>query len=116
MIGVLQAYQSGNLKAVDFRETAGRQSGMYDVVKKISDAQADDLAGDFCKSNGKCIKTILWKLDADTLLTKLPVNKFDPQAEQIPSAGNSIPLLCSEACNLLIAEARNVVRKSRGAQ
>jgi sirohydrochlorin cobaltochelatase len=116
MLGVLRAWQAGVLQPVNFRETAARQSGMYDVVKKISNAQADDLIGDFCKSDGKCIKTILWKLDAETFLTKLPVNKFDPHAEQLHIGGNSIPLLCSEACNLLVAEARGIVRKSRGPQ
>jgi sirohydrochlorin cobaltochelatase len=128
MLGLLLSHREGNLKPVHFRETAARQSGMYDVVKKISNAQADALAGDFCKSGGKCIKTILWKLDPGTPLTKLPVNKFDPQADQLGIGGNStlgeaggrgrqsLPLLCSEACNLLVAAAREVVRGSRSPQ
>ena len=116
MVGILFAHKSGNLRRVHFRETAARQSGMYDVVKKITNEQADILIGDFCKSDGKCIKTILWKLDAATPITKLPVDKFDPQAEQLDAAGQSIPLLCSEACNLLVAAAREVVRKPRGPQ
>ncbi len=116
MLGVWLAHREGKLIPVHFRETAARQSGMYDVVKKISDAQTDALAGDFCKSNGRCIKTILWKIDSSTPLTKLHVDKFNLQSEQIPSAGQSIPLLCSEACNLFVAAARNVVRKPREAQ
>ena len=112
MIGVLFAHREGKLKPVHFRETAARQTGMYDVVKKISNAQADILIGDFCKSDGKCIKTILWKLDSETPVTKLPVDKFDPLADQLHCGGQSIPLLCSEACNLLVAAARDVVRKT----
>ncbi|HWB59953.1 MAG TPA: DR2241 family protein [Chthoniobacteraceae bacterium] len=113
-LGVLLAHGEGSLKPVDFRETASRQSGMYDVVKKISDEQADILIGDFCKSDGNCIKTILWKIAPSCPLTKLPMDKFDPRAEQLRTTpGQSIPLLCCEACNLLVAAAREVVKKGR---
>jgi len=115
MAGVWLAFLKGRLAPVHFRETAGRQSGMYDVVKKIGNEQADTLVGDFCKSGGRCLKTILWQIDPATSLTKLPPSKFDPQADQTGGMGQkNIPLLCNEACNLLIAAARNVVRKPGG--
>ena len=110
MLGIWLAHREGRLKPVHFRDTAARQSGMYDIVKKISNTQAGDLIGDFCKS-GNCLKTILWKLDSATPLTKLPAGKFDPAAEQLDAPGKSMPLLCHEACNLLVAAARTVVRK-----
>jgi len=119
MLGVWLAYQRGRLEPVNFRETSSRQSGMYDVVKKISNEQADELAGEFCKSDGNCLKTILWKIDRDTPLTKLPADKFDPQADQLRQTvggGKSMPLLCAEACNLLVAAARSVVHKPRNAK
>lgn len=111
MAGAYLAHLEGGLKPVNFRETAGRQSGMYDMVKKIPNEEADALIGGFCKSDGKCIKTILWRLDSATAITSLPASKFDPQADQLGCGGQSLPLLCHEACNLLIAAARAVVRK-----
>ena len=102
-------HREGRLVPVDFRRTAGRQSGMYEIVKGISNFQADTLAGEFCNS-GKCLKIILWKLDADTPITALPAEKFEvPTGER-----QALPLLCPEACNLFVAAARNVVRRSRG--
>jgi len=101
-------HRQGRLAPVDFCETAGRQSGMYEIVKEISNAQADALAGEFC-NEGKCLKIILWKLDAETAITTLPAGKFAVPAE----GGTALPLLCPEACNLFVAAARNVVRRSR---
>lgn len=112
-IGQWVAYQRGELAPVPFRETAERQTGMYAVVKKISNDQADVLAGDFCKSDGACLKTILWKLDAATPITHLPASKFDSEADQCGIGGNFAPLLCSEACNLFVAAARSVVKGER---
>ncbi len=99
--------REGRLEAVDFRRTANRQTGMYESVKRITNAQADALAGDFCKTEGGCLKTILWKLDEVTPITALPPAKFEAPPEP------AFPLLCPEACNLFVAAARNVVRRSR---
>jgi sirohydrochlorin cobaltochelatase len=116
MLGVLLARREERVSPVHFRQTAERQSGMYDVVKMISNKQADVLVGDFCRSDGKCLKTILWKLDSATALTKLPMNKFCEDAAQTTPSDKSIPLLCVEACNLLVAAARSVVRKPASAE
>src|SRR5450432_1331531 len=106
MLGSLLAQRNGKLSAVNFRDTANRQTGMYAAVKKITDEQADELIGSFCASNGKCLKTILWRIDRERPVTKLPANKFDLCFNQLGSPEKSIPLPCSEACNLLIAAAR----------
>jgi len=98
-----------------------RQSGMYRVAAKISDEQIDVLVGDFCRSDGGCLRTILWKRDASgkTASSKLPPEKFDPAVDQYLSAKRprsataateSIPLLCQEACNLLVAACRDAVK------
>jgi hypothetical protein len=96
---------------------------MYRVAAKISDAQINDLVADFCRSDGGCLRTILWKRDRNGTIasTKLPKEKFDPvMADCSPhSAGDvrgsrseaaTIPLLCQEPCNLLVAECRKVVK------
>src|SRR5207245_2691114 len=128
-LAVFAAWKSDKLKTTPLRETLDRQSGMYRVAAKISDSQVNDLVADFCRSNGGCLRTILWKRDADGAIasTKLPKDKFDPARDQATAAnppGSSafakatadkttpatVPLLCQEACNLLVAECRKVVK------
>lgn len=107
-LGTLLASERGEAGPVHFRETANRQTGMYAVVSRISATQANSVIGAFCKSEGGCLKTILWKIDAGVAVTSLPPEKFDPET----GAADSIPLLCCEACNLLVAAARSAVRFS----
>jgi sirohydrochlorin cobaltochelatase len=118
-LAVFAALESGNLKTTSLRDTLDRQSGIYRVAAKISDAQIDDLVADFCRSNGGCLRTILWKRDALGTIasTKLPTEKFDPACDQVSARNHqvstaqaTVPLLCQEACNLLVAECRRVVK------
>src|SRR5438094_6424741 len=124
-LAVFAAWKSDKLKTTPLRETLDRQSGMYRVAAKISDSQVNDLVADFCRSNGGCLRTILWKRDADGAIasTKLPKDKFDPARDQATAANPpesatpataaisaTVPLLCQEACNLLVAECRKVVK------
>ena len=118
-LAVFAAWRSGKLQTTPLRETLGRQSGMYRVAAKISDSQVNDLVAAFCRSNGGCLRAILWKRDTDGAIasTKLPKEKFDPaydqaQAPKRPGSATpaTVPLLCQEACNLLIAECRKVVK------
>jgi sirohydrochlorin cobaltochelatase len=111
-LAVLRALESGELVTTSLRETLSRQSGMYRVAAKISDQQIDDLVGDFCRSDGGCLRTILWKRDERKTVpsTKLPPEKFDPAADQMGRGEKCIPLLCQEACNLLVAACREKVK------
>ena len=111
-----QRLQEGTLRVTPLRDTLNRQTGMYRVTGKITDEQIDALVGRFCRSDGGCLRTILWKRDAAGSVpsTRLPPVKFDPAHDQTGDpAGNVegfVPLLCQEACNLLVAEARAVVK------
>ena len=119
-LAVFVAWKSGRLRTAPLRDTLDRQSGMYRVAAKISDEQIDCVVGDFCRSDGGCLRTILWKRDKQGTVasTKLPPEKFDPAFDQVraPTRSRStipataIPLLCQEACNLLVAECRKVVK------
>ena len=133
-LALFAAWKSGHLKTTPLRETLDRQSGMYRVATKISDLQINDLVADFCRSDSGCLRTILWSRDRNCVIasTKLPTEKFDPAYDQAcnrrpasdarashpPSwhsgaAGSeaaTVPLLCQEACNLLVAECRKVVK------
>jgi hypothetical protein len=125
-LAVFTAWKSGYLKTTALRETLDRQSGMYRAAAKISDPQINDLVADFCRSDSGCLRTILWKRDRNGVIasTKLPKEKFDPDVDQAAAcsgrpAGDArashceaatVPLLCQEPCNLLVAECRKVVK------
>ena len=109
---MLAAWQGNRLTTTPLRSTLNRQSGMYRVAANISDEQIGDVVGRFCRSDGGCLRTILWKRDQQGVVPsrKLPLEKFDPAHDQTGRGKRAIPLLCQEACNLLVAECRKVVK------
>jgi sirohydrochlorin cobaltochelatase len=111
-LAMLSAWKEDRLTITPLRDTLNRQSGMYRVAAKISDEQIDDAVGNFCRSNGGCLRTILWKRDGqETVPSKsLPPDKFDPAHDQTGGGEPAVPLLCQEACNLLVAECRKIVK------
>ena len=111
-LAVLHTFKGGRLSTTSLRETLNRQSGMYRVAAKISDEQVDALVGNFCRSDGGCLRIILWKRDERKTVpsAKLPPEKFDPAADQMGKGETCIPLLCQEACNLLVAACRDMVK------
>jgi sirohydrochlorin cobaltochelatase len=111
MLGVLLDFQRGELAAVPLRETLARQSGMYAVTKKLTDDQAQALIHDVCRSDGGCLKSILWRISEGVPVSSLPAAKFDPAINQsAPAVAAPLPMLCQEACNILVARAREVVK------
>jgi sirohydrochlorin cobaltochelatase len=114
---VFAAWKNGCLKTTSLRQTLDRQSGMYRVAAKISDAQINDVVANFCRSDGGCLRTILWKRDRNGAVasSKLPKQKFDPHVDQAVARPESttpatVPLLCQEGCNLLVTECRKAVK------
>jgi sirohydrochlorin cobaltochelatase len=111
-IAIFAAWKTTRLITTQLRQTLNRQSGMYRVAAKISDEQLDPLVANFCQSRGGCLRTILWKRDSSGAIasTRLLKDKFDPAHDQAGRNEKVIPLLCQEACNLLVAECRKVVK------
>lgn len=103
MLGLWNADSRGELVVTDLRETLARQTGMYRVTQKITDAQAQQLCASHCSL---CMKTMLWKIDPAQPITSLAPEKHER------ASGDSLPLLCREACNFLIGHARTVVKKA----
>ncbi len=97
-VGTALAGQAGELRPVSLRETLGRQTGMYAVTKKITGGQADTLIANFCHTG--CLRKILWPIS----------NEAPPPVGAQQAEVSGIPLLCAEACNLLVAEARKEVK------
>lgn len=108
-----RAWKTGRLATTSLRSTLNRQSGMYRIAAKISDDQLDDLVADFCRSDGKCLRTILWRREENggPASRKLPPEKFDLALDQTGRGDHCIPLLCQEACNLLVAACREAVKR-----
>jgi sirohydrochlorin cobaltochelatase len=105
MLAARVASHQGRLAITPLRDTLNRQSGMYAVTRKITDSQADSMIGSFCRTDGGCLKTILWQIGPGRPVTSLPPEKREPADD-----GRRMPLLCAEACNLLVARAREVVK------
>jgi sirohydrochlorin cobaltochelatase len=110
-LAMFAAWKANRLTTTPLRATLDRQSGMYRIAAKISDQQLDPLIANYCRSDGGCLRTILWKRNAagSVASTKLPPEKFDPA--QTAGGERTIPLLCQEACNLLVAECRKAIKR-----
>jgi len=108
MLGFWKHWRSNTLRPVPLRETLGRQTGMYRFTNTISDEQAQEMITCECDPKTKCLRRITWKLDADKELNL-------PPAKQPPTAAEaaSIPLLCVEACTLVVSAAREIARRSQ---
>jgi sirohydrochlorin cobaltochelatase len=114
-LAALTAWEGQRLVSTSLRQTLARQSGMYRVAARISDDEVNVLVGRFCASRGGepgCLRTILWRRDDSGAVasTRLAQEKFNPEVDQSGRGERALPLLCQEACNLLVAEARKVVK------
>lgn len=107
------AFTENRLATTPLRETLNRQSGMYRIAAKISDEQINDVVAEFCRSESGCLRTILWKRNADGELasTTLPLEKFEPAHDQTGHDEDTIPLFCPEGCALLVNECRKAVKR-----
>lgn len=104
MLGVWLAHQQGALAPVCLRETLGRQTGMYRVTQKLTDAEAQDLIPRTC-SDSACLKTVLW-----CIAPEVPVATLAPEKFVVSTPEKNWPLLCQEPCNFLVAATRKVVK------
>jgi len=106
-LGLCLAWLRGRLVPTTLRETLGRQTGMYRVTRLLRDDQALDLIGKRC--GAECLRTVLWDLSTGNAVTSLPAERR--MLDDLPP--DRIPLLCREACNLLIASARPIAKGNR---
>lgn len=111
MLGIWFSQAHGELATVNLRDTLARQTGMYRVTQAITDADAQGLIGRTCRSDTGCLKHILWRISPDLPISTLAPEKLRPQ-----KAPGALPLLCHEACNLLVARARAVVKAATPAE
>ena len=111
-IGTWLAHQAGTAHPVCLRKTLNRQTGMYRVTRKLTDDQAQNLVKETCRSDNRCLRTILWGIEDNRPPDFLPSSKSDPTFDQTGQKRAALPYLCLEACNLLVAAARTTLKKS----
>lgn len=95
-LGNWRAWLRDGLRPVALRSTVNRQTGMYRIAGKITDVQAAGLVEAVCVPG--CLRCRLWAIPEDV------------PAPHPGLPGKEIPLLCGEACSLLVAAARRIVK------
>ncbi|MFM8831381.1 MAG: DR2241 family protein [Spartobacteria bacterium] len=95
-----RALLRGETVATPLRDAVNRQTGMYRVTGLITDEEAQGIVDSLCKPG--CLRCIQWPIPSGA------------EHPQVPAREKEIPLLCTDACSLLIAEARRVVKSRLG--
>jgi hypothetical protein len=112
LLGAFARHRRGELRATPMLGTMGRQTGMYSRVRNMTPEQGDDLCGQICRSDGGCLRVIMWDVSPEHgKPASQPPGKFDPEVDQTGSGNKVIPLLCSEICNLLVAKGREYLKE-----
>lgn len=96
------AGRTGTLRVTHWRETAGRQSGIYSSVRQLSDDTVRN-AVRACCADAVCLRRVAWRIDDETPLA--PVDEG-------PVEGDA-PVPCPEACSMFISFAREVLKLER---
>ncbi|MBB5352662.1 hypothetical protein HNR46_002910 [Haloferula luteola] len=112
-VGLWLASQEGTLDVQHLREKLDRQTGMYRFARHLSAEGAQKLVADVCGPAHCCVKRILWQLDSETPLVDSEASRFPGH---LPTGRPAIPLLCREACNHLVAEARRASKAEADAR
>jgi len=81
-----------DLPVTPWSETAERQSGRFQIVRELGDAALQKVIATVCQPG--CLKQRLWPAGSPPLNAPL----------------DEIPLICPEACNFLVSQAREKMK------
>lgn len=96
-VGMLAAWEEGRLAPTSFGETAGRQTGIYEVTRRLSQEDLPALVKEICIEG--CLRRPLWQTPG-----------LGPEQRE------ALPLLCPEACAYFLHKIRSYAsRASRSA-
>lgn len=95
------AAASGTLRVTHWRDTAGRQSGIYSPVGLLTDAAVRNTIRACC-GDMVCLRQVAWQIDGDTPLGLAPE----------PGAGD-VRIPCPEACSMFVSFARKTLTLER---
>jgi len=104
-LGLWKAWKDGTIRVQNLREKLKRQSGMYRHARNVSDQGAQELVANLCGPANKCVKKILWQLDEDQSLDNTEASRFNGIVGEADES-SAIPMVCQEACNFFVSEAR----------
>jgi 4Fe-4S iron-sulfur cluster binding domain/DR2241 stabilising domain len=93
---------NGTLRPTHWRETAGRQSGLYSSVRLLNDDAVRNTVRACC-ADAVCLRRVAWGIDAETPLAL---------ADEGPVEGDAV-VPCPEACSMFISFARQVLKLER---
>ena len=114
MLGIWSARESGGLEVVPLRETLNRQSGMFAITSQITDETALEVVRGCCRSDGACLKTILWGMgtesDTGCQSARAETAQAGSPCHSGSQPGGGFPLFCHEACNFWVAAARRALK------
>ncbi|HEX6746026.1 MAG TPA: DR2241 family protein [Longimicrobium sp.] len=96
------AGRTGTLRVTHWRETAGRQSGIYSSVKLL-DAHAVRVTARACCADAVCLRRVAWDVDEMEFLGAVDEGPVDGDA--------AVP--CPEACSMFVSLARQVLKLER---
>lgn len=109
-LGLWNAWKNGTIRTQNLRDKLNRQTGMYRHSRNVSDAGAQHLVQTLCGPANKCVKKILWQIDADTPLADHEASRFNGVLGEADES-KAIPLMCQEACNFFVSECRKKSKK-----
>lgn len=104
-LGLWKAWKDGTVRVQNLRDKLNRQTGMYRHARNVSDDGAQELVKCLCGPENKCVKKILWQIDAETPLEDSSVSRFNGIVGGADES-RAIPMVCQEACNFFVAQAR----------
>ena len=101
-------FADGQIPPRNLKEMLGRQTGMYRITGLLRESEAQTLVAATCHS-GNCQRKLLWSWDGTIPWHLLPTQK-NPSPPNPAEAFPAMPLLCTDACPLLIGPARPLVK------
>lgn len=101
------AGREGTLRVTHWRETAGRQSGIYSPVGLLTETALRDTARACC-GDVVCLRRVAWGVDAEN-----PVPLPDELDGEMRAEGGDALVPCPEACSVFISFARKVLTLER---
>lgn len=104
-LGTWFAFRRNELVPLHLRETLGRQTGRYRVTNLVTDEQAGEAIRNRCNSRTGCLRRQLWRISPEVQ------SPFTEDPSEIKFDG-ALPILCVEACNLLVADIRPIAKQN----
>jgi len=109
-LGNWVAFTAGRATPVPVRTNFARQTGMYRITGLLDDDDCRTVVAANCDYATRCRRRITWPVAPGVPFGNLPPEKTD-----ITPPPGEMPILCLEACSLLVAAARTHIKKKRAA-